>query len=173
MNRNVPGIAGSGIVVRLESPGGDLVGGLRLGREIRRHGLATEVGRTILNREGNAWRTERGECESACAYAFLGGVERYVESRRLGVHRHRPTGTTALQGKPIMEAPIDASIQAMIETFALDMGIDIGLVDLSLRVPAWTMHYLSDEELLAYNVVSQERIDAGPIIATSTAQTDK
>src|SRR5947209_19946303 len=58
--RAAAGKIGGAVVVRLASPGGNLVGGLRLGQAVRELGAATTVARG-------------SRCVSACAYAFLGG----------------------------------------------------------------------------------------------------
>lgn len=73
----------AGIKIVLHSPGGDLVAGIQLGREIRKLELDTFVGNSIDNSEnripsGNMIYNDfaPGKCLSACAYAFLGGVDR-------------------------------------------------------------------------------------------------
>ncbi len=79
---------GTATNVVLHSPGGDLEGGLSLGARIREAGFWTSVGRTAPFPEMPQWhRTEPGSCMSACAYAFLGGVERSAESGSLGFHQ--------------------------------------------------------------------------------------
>src|SRR5690606_20228716 len=59
--------------IRFTSPGGNLLAGLKLGEIIRQH----------------KFNTEAVFCASACAYAFLGGVERsYADGQsKFGVHR--------------------------------------------------------------------------------------
>ena len=73
------GVAGK-IAVWLNSPGGNLFAGMELGRIIRKHGAGTHIidHRTVLP----------GQCYSACALAFLGGVSRFIDNAaRYGVHR--------------------------------------------------------------------------------------
>jgi hypothetical protein len=62
------------LTMLLESPGGGLLDGISLGRDVRSQGLRTVA---------------RYECASACAIIFLGGVERMlVGSRaRIGFHQ--------------------------------------------------------------------------------------
>ena len=76
--RNIEGAS-----VYLNSPGGDLFAGMRLGQLFRKFGFSTHVGRW----EGKtlteaAWvqqkTTTPGECYSACVFAFVGGYFRYL-----------------------------------------------------------------------------------------------
>jgi hypothetical protein len=60
--------------VLLESPGGSLLDGLRIGRTIRDAGFSTGVAPDTA-------------CASACALAWLGGIERYMNANSLvGFH---------------------------------------------------------------------------------------
>jgi len=68
--------------VSFNSGGGDLMAGLDLGRAIRKAGWSTGIGIT------GGGRTAPGECDSACTFAFLGGVTRsIVPGSKYGVHR--------------------------------------------------------------------------------------
>lgn len=84
--------------VRFHSTSGDLTGALILGSLIRDLGLHTGIARTVLSYEPPACggtgppcditNDEPGECLSACAYAFAGGVERRIDKAdRIGVHQ--------------------------------------------------------------------------------------
>jgi hypothetical protein len=73
--------------VRLHSQGGSLGGGVALGEIFRMRNITTEVS---LNPspDGRDYTTKPGTCASACAYAFLGGIERHLpEDAKLGFHR--------------------------------------------------------------------------------------
>ena len=91
--------------VRLNSEDGDAHAGIRLGAMLRETGFATEVGgdeeicagkfdcdtagaRPLFDLRASERRP--GVCSSACAFAFLGGVERVFEApSRLGFARLR------------------------------------------------------------------------------------
>src|ERR1700680_685406 len=71
-------------IIRLHSPGGSLIAGIELGQLFRTRGFDTEVGSDLWdpNGEPKNWRVsvrKPGYCVSACAYAFLGGVERTLD----------------------------------------------------------------------------------------------
>lgn len=70
----------------LNSPGGDLATGIKLGKVIRKHRLFTYVGKDAGIKK--RYDTAAGECYSACALAFLGGDYRFYKSGSdYGVHR--------------------------------------------------------------------------------------
>lgn len=71
--------------VILDSPGGALIEGIKIGMIIRELGLNTEVGRLVYS-EGVP-EFSPGLCASACAIAFLGGVERSINNSKLGFHQ--------------------------------------------------------------------------------------
>jgi hypothetical protein len=69
------------IRVYFNSPGGDLLAGLRLGAIIHKQAFNTGIAATVPvpDMEDYFMQLEElksGQCYSACAYAFLGGVER-------------------------------------------------------------------------------------------------
>lgn len=64
-------------ILYLDSPGGNVVAALRLGRRFRELGLSTAVGRTQdASATASATFVGQGRCESACSYVLLGGVSR-------------------------------------------------------------------------------------------------
>jgi hypothetical protein len=72
------------VFINLDSPGGSLVEGLKLGRTIDALKADTNVG----HRSSNQKRLDPGECLSACVIAYLGGNYRELEEQsKLGVHQ--------------------------------------------------------------------------------------
>lgn len=115
------------MIITLSSPGGDLGGGIDLGREIRRAGRQTQI---------------EGLCESACAYAFLGGTVRFFRpENKLGFHQFYwggddPSGT------------ISQSLSAQVLAYVLEMGIDARLFISASATPFDKMHYLTEEQAI-------------------------
>ena len=73
-----------------------MLGGIRLGEAIRTKGFSTRVAKTINKSAGSLTYNGAvaGTCTSACAYAFLGGVDRRLkgfeyldENSELGFHQ--------------------------------------------------------------------------------------
>ena len=70
--------------VQFYSPGGDLLEGMKIGRLIRKHQLATRI-------TSGSW------CASACNFMFLGGTVRTIEAGgRFGVHMFSTNQADAL-----------------------------------------------------------------------------
>ena len=85
----------------INSRGGTLLGGMALGRVIRENGLNTDVlkrGQEIVKQPSQSikWKSYEelpGECFSACALAYVGGIFRFINQQaKFGVHRFYSKG---------------------------------------------------------------------------------
>lgn len=129
--------------VVLNSPGGSLIGGLRLGMVIRQLNFDTEVG-------AEAWSDEAhvtSSCASACAYAFAGGVSRYygVDSR-LGLHQFASSeGGTLRAGQ---------EISALVVAYLQKMGVDTTAFALASRATPDDMVWLDEASALALGLAN-------------------
>jgi hypothetical protein len=146
----------AGAMVVLESDGGSVLGALDLGRAIRRFGFATTVGRVIEHRAANPVKNSetiaRADCQSMCSFVLLGGVQRHVPSEaRVLVHQiwlgdRREDAVAAnytAEDLVVVQRDIGAILQ-----YTAEMGGDVELVALSLKVPPWEpMRALTREEL--------------------------
>jgi hypothetical protein len=96
-------------VLYFDSPGGNLMAALELGRLIRRAGVTTYV-------------APQGDgCFSACVYAFAGGVvRRYDGQAPLGVHQFYGGGGT--------ESSVQSAV-ALVARYLDEMGVDLKLVE--------------------------------------------
>jgi hypothetical protein len=151
----VPG-AQPGATVVLESDGGSVLGALDLGRAIRRFGFATTVGRVVERRSAMSIKygenAGRADCQSMCSFVLLSGVQRSVPSAaRVLVHQiwlgdRREDAVAAnytAEDLVVVQRDIGAILQ-----YTTEMGGDVELVALSLRVPPWEpMRALTREEL--------------------------
>jgi hypothetical protein len=131
--RDWPGLDAR-IDVDLNSPGGDLDAGLRLGKAFRAHKMRTEVGRTADEPADPKWQAKApGTCASACAYAFLGGVKRTAKSGELGFHQFRFAAAEAPAAPGSAPQSVADAQRAAggIALYLHDMGIDGRLLALS------------------------------------------
>jgi len=150
--------------IEFTSPGGNLLAGLKLGELIRNGGYDTSLGQL---------------CASACAYAIMGGVRRYIARRefdgdtdydnrnvgatgtKLGIHQFYNSDALDEPQKKAFSA-IDQSSQQLLMgillEYTLRMGIDTRLVSVASTIPPWEdMRWLTPEEILAWNIDNTRR----------------
>jgi hypothetical protein len=139
----------------LNSPGGSLSEGLKLGRLIRKVQLFTHVGRSGEKR----YDIRAGECYSACALAFLGGPYRFHETgSEYGVHRfYGSPGAAAVSSD---QAQI---VSAAIIEYIRAMGVHPSLFTFMTEAGADEIKLLSEAEQLRLNVVNNGE---GPAVWT-------
>jgi hypothetical protein len=161
-------------IVVLDSDGGSVLGAIALGREIRKAGFATTIGRVVDLKAGNkddsdvrATLSPRADCESMCAFVVLGGVQRTVppEARVmvhqiwLGDRREDPTAAT-YSAEDLVLVQRDIGRLAL---FTAEMGASIDLLDLALRIPPWEpLHAMTQEEIRRTKLATDEPITAPP-----------
>jgi hypothetical protein len=122
------------IAVWLNSPGGNLFAGMELGRIIRRHRASTHIidRRTLLP----------GECYSACALAFLGGVHRFNDNAaRYGVHRASLSVRSSAG-----DVDLAPHLSAAIRDYIREMGVDVRLLELWMKAGPDEMYVLTPQE---------------------------
>lgn len=142
---------GQGVTVVFNSPGGNPSKAIELGRLIRTLGLSTIQPRAL-------------ECVSACALAFMGGVSRMAETGSIGVHK---SSFSDISGISVDDAVSYIQHQTA-ETigYLTEMGIDPGLLQLSLRYERDDMRYLSKSEMKQYRVITED-LDPSPSVAAA------
>jgi hypothetical protein len=146
----------TGAIVVLDSNGGSVHGAIALGREIRRLGLDTTVGRLAdLGAHHGTQRAKlipRADCESMCAFVLVAGVHRTVPSEArvmvhqiwLGDRRDDPAAANySAEDLVLVQRDI-----GRLARYTADMGASIELLDLALRIPPWEpMHALTRAEI--------------------------
>jgi hypothetical protein len=120
--------------VRFDSPGGNLMQGVLLGLELRKLGFATEIGGHEPDPDWpdmpywDFTRRTPGFCASACAYAFLGGIERRIDpGSRIGFHQfyNADLEESDVSGKlHLVEEGFEQEMVGILLGYVLDMGID-------------------------------------------------
>ena len=142
-----------GATVVLDSPGGNVIPGLALGREFRRLEITTSVGKAVkIQGEQRATISTRANCNSMCVFLLLGGVQRHVpEEARILVHQIWPSNKRNDANAATYSAGNVVAIQRVngdIGRYIVDMGVDIELFEISSRIPPWEdMRRLTREEL--------------------------
>ena len=167
----------TGASIVLDSDGGSVHGAIALGRQIRKLGLDTTVGRTSdLDDAGHglprAKLSPRADCESMCAFVLVGGVHRFVPAQArvmvhqiwLGDRREDPTAATySAEDLVLVQRDIGKLAQ-----YTAEMGASIELLDLALRIPPWEpMHALTQAEITDARVATEQ--DTAPATAAVAA----
>jgi hypothetical protein len=130
----------------LNSPGGSLIGGIKLGRVIRDAGLLTDIGRY---NENSTQEMTAGECYSACTLAFLGGEYRYIKDSSIyGVHRFYFTN------KGDQDVDIAQIVSASVVQYIRDMDVDPKLFNEMTMVGEKEINIIPHDELIRLNVIN-------------------
>lgn len=134
------------------SPGGNLGAAIKLGRLIREAGYRTLIGRSISLDEIMAqYHYKEAHCLSACAYAFLGGVERFFTDKEIfGLHRFGMA-----DGK--IESDAAQIITSELAAYVEEMGVDQRILRL-----ASSADFNSGMQQIPVTVAKQLRIIFNP-----------
>ena len=135
----------TGVTVVLDSSGGSVAGAMALGRLFRRFDITTTVGRAqkilAAGEDARASLSPQAVCASMCAFVVLGGARRHVPPEaRILVHQIWPrvSRDDAVAGnysaKDLVAVQRDLG---MLAKYVVDMGGDIELFELALRIPPW------------------------------------
>lgn len=154
--------------VILRSRGGRLQAGLEMGRIIRAAGLETLAGNAPCEdgAEGQAPSRNRapglpslpglqpdsGLCASACAYAFLGGVQRGSRPGALGFHRISSRAPLAMDVRDVAAA--EARMLRALVLYVLEMGAEVELIGLAQITPAASLARPGRAELTRLGIVT-------------------
>jgi hypothetical protein len=159
------------VAIILNSTGGSLDEGMKLGRFFHRAGISTFV------------LGYGGGCYSACATAFLGGRDREGRPSRikmtggnLGFHQFNRSRTPEEAAKKYTKADMERelfvtrAVALNIIQYLSDIGEDMSFLHLMLKAPAAEITLLSNEDAVTYGIhVMDERndqvIDSGNIRA--------
>ena len=156
-----------GFRVRLNSPGGVLAEGMRIGSIIREYEFWTEVG-AVVHPEGENFPKETpGYCASACALAFLGGVHRSPEAvDKLGFHQFfggvNSESLARLSAEEIYSSTLSESqkLSGRVISYMVSMGIDARVfVEASVKGPN-DMRTFSEAQAIEYDVVTPHGFSA-------------
>lgn len=152
--------------ITFHSPGGSLIEGVLMGREIRKLNLDTFASASL-----RAWDRPGGResvlveemyCMSACAYAFAGGVNRHVEQgSAIGVHQFASV-------TPSLNSESRAQVTTtLLRSYLSDMGVRPELVDIASMMAPNEMHILSATEVKRLRLDNTTRRTSGwSILAT-------
>ena len=145
-------------IVFINSPGGSVVGSIKLGSVFRRVGSAVVVARAQAGQEVGADAAfTAARCLSACVYALMGGKKRVVPpASKLGVHR---TLTFQFNGRD--PAGVDPGYQriktpdsllATLNAYTRSMGVSTAVIEAAQATPHETIRVLTRQELTKWRL---------------------
>ncbi len=133
-------------IILLDSEGGDLAAGLKLGSILRNEGIDAEM-------PGAPW-IESSEtapvCLSACAYAFLGATFRnFGRDDYLAFHQFSATSLRASESiNAITGADLlrDQYVAGVLVSYIVEMGVSAQLYELAASTPPDRLRYITTDE---------------------------
>ena len=143
-------------VLFLDSPGGNVVGSLKLGKMLRSLGTAVVVARVLRGPDERATAIAAGRCMSACVYTLMGGRKRVVPPEsEVGIHRmfRRETehdAVSRLSQTHTFYAP-EEMVDAL-SRYSGSMGISRQLVAMAEQIPPNTVHIVTPGEMLRWRL---------------------
>src|SRR6185295_2860864 len=170
-----------GATLVLDSPGGHVLAGIWLGREFRRLGMATTVGRALpfpSNQSSQRTLSSHAQCASMCPFILLGGVLRQVPTEaRILVHQIWPSQ----QLEDAMAATY-SGLQMVSEQrqlgqlarYTIEMGGDIALFEAAMRIPPWELlRPLTAEEVRRAGLHNAEDVFDKVSIKTAASKSEE
>ncbi len=157
----MPNYEGNQIV--LNSPGGNLSAGMKLGRMIRENDLFSFVGNPKPDERG-AWLSEdsnryeyptAGTCASACAYAFIGGTRRHlIGDSKLGFHRFYvgPDAATTIKAEEALSTAQQISGQLI--SYLVEMDVDARVFTNASREGSRSMFWATQQQARELGLVT-------------------
>lgn len=167
--------------IYFHSEGGWTDDAIKIGRLLRELRMTAGIGRTVLQRCAGAassqdcrrlletgrdrsahLRLDEGQCNSACFLAFIGASHRTIDPRaRVRVHA---SGPAYLRDGSGLKAAVDpaawqARRQRVNSQYVAQMGIDPGVVELSLKTPHSSLRVLTRAELERLGVISKDHYE--------------
>lgn len=169
--------------VALDSPGGNLAEGIELGEFFRKENVTTVVAKYSpkppLQEEWEysayAERIPGAECHSACALAFMGGLERTVdEDSKIGFHQFAgKDGNRNGVSHSELETSTQ-SVSAIVSSYLRRMGAKQELFEVMSITPPNEMYVLSSSQLTEFGVTPSDkftdfvlRAKSGEIVASA------
>lgn len=127
-----------------------MLAGIELGTLIRETGATTLVGETMqMSGEGLAHYEETGpgECASACVFAFMGGVERFIgDNDLLGVHQFYATEENEIPSDVVQ------ALAGLTLFHTINMGVDPRVIVAASQTASDEIYWFSREDLSLFGL---------------------
>jgi hypothetical protein len=160
----------------IESEGGSVSASIALGRLLRRLDMTTTVGHTEkldpgADGIGRAQLTPFAVCASMCPFVVLGGARRHIpREARVLVHQIWPRQRRDDAMAATYNAQDFVGLQrelGQLAKYVVEMGGDIDLFEISMRIPPWeSLHPLLPEDLQRFRLTNTDDPFAPVMVGT-------
>jgi hypothetical protein len=145
-------------IVFIHSPGGSVIGAMKLGAVFRKAGTAVVVAQAKADQGlgGDATFTS-AQCMSACVYAMIGGKTRIVPPQsKLGVHR---TTSFRYAGKDpageqsgLQKIQTPEELLRLLGAYVRQMGVNAQVLTVAQAAPAESIRLLTRDEVAKWRI---------------------
>jgi len=144
---------GLGYSLFLDSPGGDAVEAMRIGRLIRDLRMWTEVPLRIGNMAYSLSHPKGvsltdSNCSSACFLIFAAGIYRLGD--HVGVHRIFVNHKHLRSMKPVEAAELTGKVTQAVSAYLSEMGVPVHLIERIKAIPSKEIEWLSQADIDRY-----------------------
>ena len=142
-------------VILLDSPGGTVVGAMKLGVVFRNIGAEVIIGESAREPGTDRMGLSSGLCMSACVYAFFGGKQRVVPNiSRLGIHRMviNESGRDPSGGYATQQTFGSSEIVATLSAYTKMMGVDPNIILQAERIAPEAIRILTPKEIARWRL---------------------
>lgn len=171
---------GFGFSVALNSPGGNMIEGIKLGEYFRETAIKTFVARYPKQPFGmedydysNLDSVAGAQCSSACALAFLGGVEQTVaDGGIIGFHQFSGGGDERSAAETMASTQ---TVSAIVASYLREMGAAPGLFEMMSATPPEALYTPAAADLVFLGITTSPSFHSfrlipkdGEVVATAT-----
>ena len=155
-------------IIHLDSPGGSLIEGVKLGKLFRKYKCSVSIGRSVnvkIKESPSLHEINAGECYSACAYALWGGVQRsFGGDGKYGIHQHyNQEAVLKPLEKTLTAADLSISqvLSGLLVAYAVEMGVNpLAVTAASMTTPSETIYIVPPEVAADWKIVTDGEVKA-------------
>ena len=143
-------------LVLINSPGGTVVGAMKLGLLLRRAGTSVVVARALAEQGSGDLHVVSGYCMSACVYAFFGGKRRIIPPMsRLGIHRmaiYSHSFDLFGGGEAMTRTYGTGELVTALSNYTKLMGVNPAVIEEAEHVEPESIHIVTPREIARWRV---------------------
>ena len=142
-------------LVLINSPGGTVVGAMKLGLVLRKAGASVVVARAVAADSADDLHVVSGYCMSACVYAFFGGQRRIVPPRsHLGIHRMAIYSHefSLFGGESTTRTYGTGELVTALSQYTQLMGVDPRVIEEAEQISPDSIHIVTPREIARWRV---------------------